>query len=106
MIFLGVVNQTFKPLKNINHKFQVYFEIVNQQRTSDNQNFLTDNRSWLTKVYRFKFFNDFLKNEFKNEITKRIINNGLTSSSWYFKRFDRLNVIVTSLTNGTRFLTG
>ena len=82
--FLGVVYRTFKPLKNIDHKFQVYFEIVNQQRTSDNQNFLTNNRSWLTKVYRFKFFNDFLENEFNNEIIKRIISNGLTGSSWYF----------------------
>ena len=79
--------------------------IANLQRASDNQNFLTDNRSWLTKVYRFKFFNEFLRNEFKNEI-KRIINNGLTGSSWYFKRFERLNVIVIPLTNETRFLTG
>ena len=104
--FLGVTYQTFTPLKNIDHKFQVYFEIMNQQRTSNNQNFLTDNRSWLTKVYRFKFFNDFLRNELKNEINKRIINNGLTGSSWYFKRFERLNVIVVPLTKGVCFLTG
>ena len=104
--FLGVTYQTFTLLKNIDHKFQVYFEIMNQQRTSNNQNFLTDNRSWLTKVYRFKFFNDFLRNELKNEINKRIINNGLTGSSWYFKRFERLNVIVVPLTKGVCFLTG
>ena len=41
-------------------------------------------------------FNDFVKGEIRDEITKRIIANGLTGSSWYFKRFQRLTVIVTS----------
>ena len=104
--FLGVVYRTFKPLKNINYKFQAYFEIVNQQRKSDNQNFLTDNRSCVNNVYRFKYFNEFLRAELKNEITKRIISNGLTGSSWYFRRFERLNVIVLPLTRGVRFITG
>ena len=104
--FLGVVERKFKPLKNIEHKFQVYFEIVNQQRTLNNRDFLTDNRSWLTKVYTFKFFNKFVRNELKNEITKRIIISGLTGSSWYFRRFKRMNVIVTSLTKGYSFITG
>ena len=103
--FLGVVYRTFKPLNNFKHKFQVYFELVNQQRISDNQDFLTDNRSWLTNVYTYKFFNEFLRNELKHEITKRIINNDLTGSSWYFTRFERLNVIVTT-TNGPLFITG
>ena len=104
--FLGVVYRTFKPLKNIDYKFQAYFEIVNQQRKSDNRNFLTDNRSWLTNVYRFKYLNEFLRAELKNEITKRIISNGLTGSSWYFRRFERLNVIVLPLTKGVRFTAG
>ena len=43
--FLNVVYRTFKPSKNIKYKFQAYFELVNQQRTCDNQNFTTDNRS-------------------------------------------------------------
>ena len=96
--FLDVVYRIFKPLKNISHRFQAYFEIVNQQRTSDNQNFLTDNRAWLTNVHRFKYFNEYLKGALKNEITKRIIKNGLSGSSWYFRRFERLNVIVVPLT--------
>ena len=64
--FLGVVYRTFKPLNNFKHKFQVYFELVNQQRISDNQDFLTDNRSWLTNVDNYKFFNEFLRNELKH----------------------------------------
>ena len=41
--FLNAAHKTFKPSKIINHKFQAYFELVNQQRTTDNE-FLTDNR--------------------------------------------------------------
>ena len=103
--FLNVVYYTFKPSKNIKYRFQAYFELVNRQRTFDNQNFITDNRSWLTNVYRFNYFNEFVRGELKSEITKRIIQNGLTDSSWYFRRFERLNVIVVPLTKESKFMT-
>ena len=103
--FLNVVHHTFKPSKDIKYKFQAYFELVNQQRTFDNQNFITDNRSWLTNVYRFNYFNEFVRGELKSEITKRIIQNGLTDSSWYFRRFERLNVIVVPLRKESKFMT-
>ena len=79
------------------YKFQAYFEIVTQQRTPDNDTFLIKNRSWITNVFCFKYFNEFLRGELKDEITKRIIHNGLTGSSWFFKRFERLNIIVVPL---------
>ena len=104
--FIDAVHQKFKPLKNVHYKFQTYFEIVNQQRTPDNEKFLTNKRTWLSNVYYFKYFNEFLRNELKNEIAKRIINNGLTGSSWYFRRFKRLNVIVVPLTKDSKFITG
>lgn len=75
-VFLNVVHDTFVPQRNLTYKFQAYFEIVNKQRTPDNNDFLTDNRTWLTNVFRFKYFNEFVKGEIRNEITKRIINNG------------------------------
>ena len=103
--FFNNVNHTFKPSKNIKYKFQVYFELVNQQRTSDNQIFLTNNRSFLTNVFRFNYSNEFVRAELKNEITKRIIQNGLTGSSWYFRRFDIVNVIVVPLTKESKFIT-
>ena len=78
---------------------------MNQQRTPDNNNFLTENRSWITTVFRFKYFNEYLRGELKNEINKRIINNGLTGSSWYFKRFERLNVIVVPLIKESNIIT-
>ena len=102
--FLDVVHQTFVPEKNLNHKFQAYFEIVNQQRTPDCDNFLTDKRAWLTNVFRFKYFNEFVRGEIKNEIVKRIIINGKSGSSWYFKRFDRLNIIFVSLTGEMKLI--
>ena len=104
-VFLDAVHRTFVPRRNLTYKFQVYFEIVNQQRTPENNNFLTENRSWLSNVFRFKYFNEFLRGKLKNQITKRIINNGLSGSSWYFKRFERLNIIVVPLTKEVKLLT-
>lgn len=75
-VFLNVVHETFVPQRNLTYKFQAYLEIVNKQRTPDNNDFLTDNRNWLTNVFRIKYFNEFVKGEIKNEITKRIIKNG------------------------------
>ena len=95
--FLNSVYRSFKPDKNIKYKFQGYFELVNQQKTIDNQSFLTDDQNWLTNVYSFKHFNEFVRAEIANDITKRIILNGLTGSSWYFKRFERLNITVVPL---------
>ena len=94
MDFLNSVYQTFKRNRNTWYKFQGYFELVNQQKTADNQNFITDNQSWLTNVYNFKHVNEFVRGEIFNDITKRIIYNGLTGSSWYFKRFERLSITV------------
>lgn len=78
--FLNSVYNSFKPI-NKKYKFQGYF-------------FFTENRNRLTNVYKSKYFNEFVRSEISNYITKRIICNGLTGSSWYFKRFERLNIIV------------
>lgn len=51
----------------------------------------------MTNVFRFNYFNELLRGELKNEIIERVINNGMTGSAWYFKRFERLNVIVVPL---------
>ena len=82
---------------NKKYKFQGYFELVNQQLTLDNQSFLTENRNWVTNVYKSIYFNEFVRSEISNDIKKRIISNGLTGSSWYFKRFERLNITVISV---------
>ena len=104
-VFLDAVHRTFTQLTNQTYKFQAYFELANQQRTPNNDAFLTENRCWLTNVFRFKYFNEFLRGELKNENAKRIINNGLTGSSWFFKRSERINVIVVPLTKATKIIT-
>ena len=104
-VFLDAVHRTFPPHGNLAYKFQSFFEIMNQQRTPDNNNFLTENRSWITNVFRFKYFNEYLRGELKNEINKRIINNGFMGNSWYFLRFERLNVIVVPLIKESKIIT-
>lgn len=42
--------------------------------------------------------------ELRDEITKRVIVNGQTGSSWYFKRFERLNVIVVPVPDAKRLI--
>ena len=55
---------------------------------------MEDTRAWLTNTISAKYFNDYVKNELSNGILKRIIVNGQTGSSWFFKQFKRLTVIV------------
>ena len=96
-VFLDVVYHAFNPQQNLMYKFQGYFEIINQQ--SGSEHVLTDKRVWLTNVYRFKYFNEFVRGEIKVEIIKRVIINGQSGSSWFFKRFNRLNIVVVPLLN-------
>ena len=94
--FLESVYETYHPTKN---KFQGYAEIVNQQRE---EIILEDKRAWLTNSFNFNHFNDFVRGEIRDGITKRIIANGQSGSSWYFKRFDCLTVIVVSQSESKR----
>ena len=93
-VFLDSIYEIFRP--NTEKKSQGYAEIVNQQRV---EIILQDKRVWLTNSFNSKHFNDFFRREIRDEITKRIIANGQTGSSWYFKRFQRLTIIVVSLAN-------
>ena len=99
-VFLDSVYETFRS-GNKESKFQGYAEIVNQQR---GEVILEDKCGWLTNSYNSKHFNDFVRGEIRDEITKRIIANGQTGSSWYFKRFQRLTVIVISLADSVKLL--
>ena len=101
-VFLDTVYDAFTPEQNLMYKFQGYFEIINQQREPER----TDKRVWVTNVFRFKYFNQFVKGEIKDEIIKRVIVNSQTGSSWYFKRFNKINIIVVPLVNELKTLTG
>ena len=95
--FLESVYEIYRPLKE--NKIQGYAEIVNQQR---GEIILEDKWVWLTNSFNSKYFNDFVRGEIRDEITKRIIVNGQTGSSWHFKRFERLSVIVGPLTDSKK----
>ena len=103
-VFLDSVRKAFQPQNNLTYNFQGYFEIINQQRGSEFN--LTDKRPWLTNVYRFKYFNAFMRIEIKDEMMNRIIVNGQSGSSWFFKRFNRLSIIVTPLFNELKLYVG
>ena len=77
--FLYSVYEICRPFKQ--NKIQGYAEIVNQQR---GEIILEDKRVWLTNSFNSKHFNDFVRGEIRDEITKRIIVN------------DRLVVVGTS----------
>ena len=44
--------------------------------------------------------------EIKDEMMNRIIVNGQSGSSWFFKRFNRLSIIVTPLFNELKLYVG
>ena len=72
---------------------QGYFELKNYQQTEPLQ--LENTRVWLTNVYIGKYFDEFIWSEMKKDILKRVIINGSADSIWLFKRFNKLQVIVT-----------
>ena len=45
-------------------------------------------------VYEDVYFNNFTKSNLANDILERVIMNGMSGSSWRFKRFDRLCITV------------
>ena len=51
-------------------------------------------RIWMTDIYSLKFFNGFVRGQIKNDLMKRVIINEMSCSSWSFKRFDHITMIV------------
>ena len=97
MLFSILFMRSIDPLKRI--RFRGYAEIINQQR---GKIILEDKRVWLTKSFNSKYFNDFVRGEIRDEITKRIIVNGQSDSICHFKRFERLSVIVVLLADSKK----
>ena len=53
---------------------------------------LKNSRYWTTDLIQTKSFNDFVYFTIRESILKRVINNGLTGSSWHFNRFLYINI--------------
>ena len=102
-MFFNSVKDLFVSGKDC--KIQGYFESKNYQQTELVE--LENTRDWLTNVFVgryfnevykcicWRYFNEFIRGEMTKFILKRIIINGSTGSSWLFKRFNKLQIIVT-----------
>ena len=83
--------------KNSNQSktFKCSFTIQNQQTSAiPNAPPTLDNRYWSTSPYESVYFNDFILFSLKGEILNRVVQNGLSGSSWFFKKFASLSLKV------------
>ena len=79
-----------RKIKRSNEYFLIRcgFSLENIQPVLDNYNEpLKNTRYWSTDPIETKSFNDFVYFNVRESILKRVINNGLTGSSWHFNRF-------------------
>ena len=95
----SVVEEFLFNVKNRIHRSNVEFfircgfSLENVQPILDNYNEpLKNSRYWSTDPIQTKSFNDFVYFNIRESILKRVINNGLTGSFWYFNRFHYINV--------------
>ena len=88
--FLQNVKQRFHATNSKWFKYSFTIQKKNSIR-SDLQP-LVNARYWITETYDSVYFNDFILQSLKFDILKRVINNQMSGSSWYFKRFLSLAV--------------
>ena len=91
--FLNNVRSKFKPSGSVLIKGSFVIENI-QPAISEEFIPLADTRYWATDIYRATYFNDFVFYSLQNDFTKRVVNNGLTGSSWVFNRFINLELTV------------
>ena len=84
-----------RKIKRTNEYFLIRcgFSIENFQPVLDSYSEpLKDTRYWSTDPIETKSFNDFVYFSVRESVLKRVINNGLTGSSWRFNRFVYINI--------------
>ena len=65
------------------------------KKLSANKNYqLKSRRIWMTDIYTCKFFNEFVRDQIKNDLMKGNITNGMSGSSWISKKFERITMIL------------
>ena len=90
--FLLLVKSKIFP-SNTDFYIRCGFSLENMQAPlTDDDVPLTNSRYWSTEPIQTKSFNDFVFFSLRESILKRVINNGLTGSSWFLKRFLYINV--------------
>ena len=92
--FLLNCRKKFKKTEQ-NKTFKCSFTIQNQQKSAiPSAPPSLDSRYWTTSVYDSVFFNDFIFFSLKSDILNKVIQNGLSGSSWYFQKFLSLSLKV------------
>ena len=88
-------------LQNVKHRFHATsrkwfkcsFTIQNTQNSIRTYlEPLVNTRQWTTETYDSIYFNEYILHFLKYGILKRVINNQMSGSSWYFKSFLNLAV--------------
>ena len=78
---------------NVEFLIRSGFSLENIQSALDEYNEpLKNSRYWTTDPIQTKSFNDYVYFTIRESILKRVINNGLTGSSWHFNRFLYINI--------------
>ena len=93
--FLKQVSYLHKPTETF--QFKADFSIENKQNAVNESSYTTDIKTlryWSTDVYQGVYFNNYIASGIRRDILKRVINVGLSGSSWYFNRFSHLNLKV------------
>ena len=91
--FLTNVKLHFKPAGPV--QIKASFTIENYQPSiSEDHPPLYNTRYWSTDVYPANYFNSFVYHNLRQDITMRVIANGLSGSSWMFSKFLNLSVSV------------
>ena len=78
---------------NVEFLIRSGFSLENIQSALDEYNEpLKNSRYWTTDPIQTKSFNYYVCFTMRDSILKRVINNGLTGSSWHFNRFLHINI--------------
>ena len=85
-------------------KMQRYVDLKHYQQTNTAE--LENTRVSPTNVFLVRYFNQYMRDGMKKEILKRVIINGSTGTNWIFKRYQKLQVIVTDRTSFKNVISG
>ena len=89
--FLRNVNYKFKPSGRKWIKCSFTIENIQQSSYQDLRPIL-NSRYWTTDAYEGVYLNDFIFHSLRQNILNKVINSGMTGSSWSFRRFISLSM--------------
>ena len=89
--FLRNVRSRFQPEGEVLIKCGFLIENI-QPSVQENLRAIFNIRYWTTEPFKTRYFNDYIFYGLRENILKRVIVNGMSGSSWRFRRFIYLNL--------------